>query len=487
MDNFKPIIERINMINKPQTNTNQMKTQKGWKWSAYMLLSLLSLTFISSIVFAQNNENVRQLKANETFNFSLQQCIDFAYQNQVDVVNVQLDEKIAKGKINEIAGTGLPQINASFDLKDFLAIPTSLIPAEFFGGKKGEFIAVKFGTQYNATADISASQLLFDGTYLVGLKASKTYFELSQKNTTRTKIETAATVTKAYYATLIAAEKINLIDANISRVKKLLDDTKAMYDNGFVEKIDLDRITVAYNNITVEKEKVTRYIVLSYNLLKFQIGMSQSAVLILTDNLNNWDVANWDIKTDGFDCKNRIEFSLMDVQKRLALLDLKRYKSGYYPSLFAYGDFNYAQLSNSIELTNAHVKWYPTGLIGAKLTLPILDGLQKNARIVQAKLNLKKVENQQESLENSLTFQMNSAKTTYDNSVSSLKVQKDNIKLAENIYNVSKKKYDQGVGSNLEVITAQTVLKEAQDNYYGALFDALNAKVDLDKALGNIK
>ncbi len=446
-------------------------------YSALLMLVLLAGTFLAHA----------QKKDSETFNYSLKQCIDYAYQNQIDVVNAQLDEKISQAKINEIIGSGLPQLNSSFDLKDFLAIPTQLIPGEFFGGKTGTFIPVKFGTRYNTSADLTASQLLFDGSYLVGLQASKTYYELSQKNTSRTKIEIAATVTKAYYSVLVAAEKMNLIDANVTRLKKLMDDTKALNDNGFVEKIDLDRVTVAYNNILVEKEKMARYIALSYNLLKFQMGMNQNAALTLTDNLNGLDLGNWEMKTDGFDYTKRIEFSLMDVQRRLGYLDLKRYKSGYYPSLFAYADLNYAQYGNTLEITNPHVKWYPTGLIGAKLTLPIFDGFQKHARIVQATLNLKKIDNQKQNLENALTLQMSSAKTTYDNSVANLKVQKDNIALAENVYNVTKKKYDQGVGSNLEVVNAQTALKEAQDNYYGALFDALNAKVDLDKALGNIK
>ena len=428
-----------------------------------------------------------QKKEGEIFNFSLQQCIEYAYQNQVEVLNAQLDERIAKAKINELIGTGLPQINGSFDIKDFLAIPTQLIPGEFFGGPKGTFIPVKFGTQFNTTADLSASQLLFDGSYLIGLKASKTYYELSQKNTSRTKIETSTIVTKAYYSVLITAEKMNLLDANVTRLKKLLDDTKALNENGMVEKIDLDRVTVAYDNILVEREKIMRFVELSNNLLKYQMGMDLKSTLTLTDNLITLDLLKWESKADGFDYTKRIEYSLMETQKRLGELDLKRYKAGYLPSLVAYGDLSTSAQRNTFNITNSHEKWYPTGLIGAKLTLPIFDGLQKNARVSQAKINLKKLENQQLNLHQSLSLQMTSAKTVFDNSIASLNVQKENIILAENVYNISKKKYDQGVGSNLEVVTAQTALKEAQDNYYGALYDALNAKVDLDKALGNIK
>jgi len=425
-----------------------------------IFLPLIILLYISSTIKAQKSNN-------ETYSFSMQQCIDFAAKNQVDIVNAQYDEGIAKGKVNEILGSGLPQVNGSVSLNDFLQIPTQLIPAEFFGGKAGTFIPIKFGTQFNTTADLTISQLLFDGTYLVGLQASHTYVELSQKNAARTKIETEALVMKAYYSVLVAEEKMNLIDANVERLKKLYDDTKAMNDNGMVEKIDLDRVSVAYNNLKVEKDKMVRFIALSYNLLKFQMGMDQKATLTLTDKLNSLELVNWDVKTDGFDYTKRIEYSLMETQLKLGTLDLKRYKMTYYPSLVAFADISENLYENKFDISGSQ-KWYETEIVGAKLTIPIFDAQQKHSRVVQAQFNIKKLENQQKNLENSLNLQLTSAKTTYDNSVANLKVQKDNITLAEYVYNVTKTKYENGVGSNLEVVTAQTSLKEAQDNYYGA-------------------
>jgi len=441
---------------------------------------LLIISFyISSNIKAQKSNN-------ETYGFSLQQSVEFANKNQVDIVNAQYDEVIAKAKVNEIFGSGLPQVNASGTFNDFLQIPTQLIPGEFFGGKPGTFIPIQFGTQYNTTGDVGISQLLFDGSFLVGLQASKTYFELSQKNSTRTKIETDALVMKAYYSVLIAEEKMTLIDANVERLKKLYDDTKALNDNGMVEKIDLDRVSVAYNNIKVEKEKMVRFIALSYNLLKFQMGMDQKATLTLTDKLNSLELINWDVKTEDFDYTKRIEYSIMEAERKLDALNIKRYKMAFYPSLAAFADINTNLYENKFDLSGSE-HWYQTSLVGAKLTLPIFDAQQRHSRVVQAQFTLKKLENEEKNLGNSLNLQLTSAKTTYDNSIASLKVQKDNITLAENVYNVTKKKYENGQGTNLEVVTAQTALKEAQDNYYGALYDAIVAKVDLDKALGNIK
>ena len=472
------------MINNFPKNNHQIIRQKHNKrLDKRLLLVFLLLSIMSpfaSITYAQKKDN-------QTYNFSLQQCIDFAYQNQVDVKNSQVDEQISQAKVNEILGLGLPQINGSFNYQDFVKLPTQLIPAQFFGGPPGTYIGLQFGTQFVGTADVSASQLLFDASFFIGLKASKAYLELSRKNTSRTKIETNAAVTKAYYSVLVAAEKMTLMDANVDRLKKLKDDTQAMWDNGMIEKIDLDRVTVAYNNIVSERDNVARLIALSNYLLKFQMGMDQTAALTLTDQINSMELINWDINTSGFDYTKRIEYSIIESEKTLGFLDLKRYKSGYYPSIYAYGDLSTANEVNTWNITESNQKWYPTGLIGAKLTLPIFDGQQKHARVVQAELNLKKIDNQEQYLQNALSFQVTSAKTTYDNSIANLKVQKDNITLAENVYHVTMRKYETGVGTNLEVVTAQTDLKQAQDNYYQALFDAMNAKVDLDKALGNIK
>src|SRR5665213_1967918 len=389
------------MMNNSKKNKNKNKEMK-------QILSILLIFFCIS-------SNIKAQKAtNETYSFSMQQCVDFAAKNQVDIVNSKYDEVIAKAKINEILGSGLPQVNGSVSLDDFLQIPTQLIPGEFFGGKPGTFIPIKFGTQYNTTGDLTISQLLFDGSYFVGLQASKTYFELSQKNSERTKIETDALVMKAYYSVLIAEEKINLIDANVDRLKKLFDDTKVMNDNGLVEKIDLDRVSVAYNNLKVEKDKMTRFIALSYNLLKFQMGMNQKATLTLTDKLNSLELVNWDVKTDAFDYTKRIEYSLLESQRKLGAFDMKRYKMAYYPSLAAFADLSANLYENKFDISGSQT-WYNTSLIGAKLTIPIFDAQQRHSRVVQAQYNLKKIENQQQNLENSLNLQLTSAKTTYDN------------------------------------------------------------------------
>ena len=432
--------------------------------------------------------SLSQTKDTSSYSFSLQKAIEFALQNQKDIKNALIDEQIAQKKVNEIAGIGLPQINSSFDLKEFIEIPTSLIPAEIFGGAPGTYAAVKFGTKYNSTAGIDASQLLFSGEYFLGLKASKVYVELASKSTQRTKIETSATVSKAYYTVLVNEERINLIDATVSRIKKTLMDTKALLDNGFVEKIDYDRLTVTYNNLLVEQEKIYRLLSLGAYLLKYQMGMDVNATLILTDKLVDvkFDLTN-SISAQKFDYEKRIEFGLFQTQYKLAKLDLKRQRLSYLPTAFAYGSLSGSAQRNEFDIFDTDKKWFPTSVIGAKITMPIFSGFQRHSKNQQAKLSLQKAENNIDFIKNSIDLEIASSTAILQNAASSLENQKKNILIAEDVVRVSKLKYEQGVGSNLEMITAENSLKEAQTNYFNALFDALVAKIDFDKANGNLK
>ncbi|MCW3086304.1 MAG: outer rane efflux protein [Bacteroidetes bacterium] len=428
-----------------------------------------------------------QAKDSAAYSFSLQQSIDFAMQNQSSVKNAVIDEQLSHQKVNELLGAGLPQINSSFDFKDFLEIPTSFIPAEIFGGPPGTFAAVKFGTQYQATAGLDASQLIFSGDYFLGLKASKVLVELSQKGTQRTKIEVATAVSKAYYNVLIGNERMKLMDANIARLKKAMDDTKALFDNGFAEKIDFDRLTVTYNNLLVEQEKVRRLLAIGTYLLKYQMGMPMSSQLTLTDKLEDVKFdATSNVSAQKFDYNKRVEYNLYDVQFRLAKLDLKRQKYAYLPTAAAYASLSGSAQRIDFDVYDMHRPWYPTALVGATVKMPIFTGMARSARTQQAKLSVMKAENNLEFIKQSIDLELASSSTGLENAAASLEIQKKNIEIAEDVYRVSKIKFEQGVGSNLEMVTAETTLKEAQTNYYNALFDAIVSKIDFDKANGTL-
>jgi outer membrane protein len=435
------------------------------------------IILVSAVAQAQTKDS--------TYNFSVKDAVAFALQNQNEVLNASLQADIAVSKVRETVGIGLPQMSASFDVKDFEEIPTSLIPAEFFGGEPGTYAAIQFGTRWNATAGISASQILFDPSYIVGVQASKTYRELSEKNLARTKIETAVTVTKAYYLILLLKERQKVIDANISRMEKLFNDTKALYQNGFVEKIDLDRVTVAYNNVNSEKDKFKRMTEMSERNLKFQVGLPESATVVITDSLDAEAIKNLNVDAGNPDVSKRIEYSILKTQEQLQEFNLKRYKGQYLPSLIAYGSLTTSAQRTEFNIFKSGYRWYPTGVIGATLSLNIFDGLQKENRIRQEKLNLRIINNNLNNFNNAVTLEVTSARSALLDALSSLRTQDENLQLANSVSRTTKLKYDQGVGSNLEVMEAETSLKESQGNYFNALYDAVLAKINLEKALGN--
>lgn len=418
-----------------------------------------------------------------TANFSLQDAISYAQKHHTTILNAKIDEEIASNTVKQTIGIGLPQLSGNATFQDFLKLPTSLLPGEFFG-EPGKQIPVQFGVKYNSSIGLELSQLLFDGTYLVGLKASRTYKELSIKNSSRTKIETAVAVTKAYYAVLVSNEQLSLLDANLDRLKKSLNDTKELFKNGFVEKIDVDRLSVLNNNLITERENVIRLLTLNVSLLKFQMGMTIGSQLTLTDKIADVSVEKAGMLNVQGSYVKRIEYALLQTQKKLNELDVKRYKSQFLPSLVAFGSTSTSFQDNSFS--DLYNQRFPSTVIGLKLSVPIISGGQKLYQLRNAKLTAIKTQNELYNLENAINLEVSQAQTIYLNGQQSLENQKRNMDLAKEVLRVTKVKYEQGVGSSIEVTTAETSLKEAQNNYITALYDMLINKVNLDRALGNI-
>jgi Outer membrane protein len=440
-------------------------------------LIILLLFFAGGMVQAQVTDSLN-------YKFSLKEAIDYALNHQSAVLNAQIDEEIAKNDVKKTVGTGLPQVSTTFNFQDYLKVPTSLLPGEFFG-QPGTQIPVKFGVKYNSSAGIELNQLLFDGTYIVGLQASKTYKELSVRTSTRTKIETVVAVTKAYYSVLVNKEQLTLIDANLVQLTKSFNDTEAMFKNGFAEKIDADRLLVLKNNLETERENATRSLSINIDLLKFQMGMPVTAALEPVDKISEVRAQPVSaVVADTSAYKARIEYSLLETQKKLNLLDVKRYKSTFMPTLK--GFVSATKSFQSDNFSNLYDQNYPTSVIGLTLSWNLINGGQRIYQLRNAKLVVKQTENQMQDLKNGIVNEISTTQKLYANSQRSLENQERNLKLAEEILRVTRIKYEQGIGSSLEVTTAETSQKEAQNNYITALYNLLINKVDLDKATGKI-
>ena len=414
--------------------------------------------------------------------FSLQQAIDYAYQHTSSTQNALLDEKITVAKVKEFTGTGLPQVKANADLKYFPQIPTTVA----FNFPRPGPNALQFGTNYNTDIGASASWLVADASYFLAKRAQKEAIELMKYNTARTKVDAAEQVSKAYYTVLISEKKLGLLQANIDRLSKTLSDTKAYNEQGFVEKLDVERLQITLNNLKTEQTKIIELVELSRAALKFQIGYDVQQPIVLTDTLNYKMITPINDLQNNFDPSTRLEVKLLNKQMELNKLQLKAREWAWMPNLLAIGSYSLNHYSNDFDFYKHSSQYYPTSLVGVTVGSTIFDGRQNHYKKIQSRLQIQQNENDILNLKNAFQLELQNAKITLKNALLSIESQKANMTLATEVARVSKIKYQQGVGSNLEVLTDETGLKEAQTNYLSALYDAYIAKVNFEKATGTL-
>ncbi len=417
---------------------------------------------------------------------SLSECIDLAIENNENLKNSILEEKISKALSNEYLSIGFPQINFDGGIKYNHEVPKSLLDISRFmpGVPEGTEQEVQFGQAYDGRVDLFVNQMIFNGSYFVGLSAAKELVKLSEKMTERNVIDIHESVSKAYYTTLNTKSRVDLVDSNIDRLDALLKQTKSLYENGFVEKLDLDRIQVSFNNLKSEKIKADRLYDLSLAVLKFQIGISVDKKIELIEEFNEELVTAFTFDLNEFDYSKRIEYSILQTDKNLKFYELKNNRSQYLPQVYANYNYGYNTSASQSNIFFESDRWKKFGTFGLQVIVPIFDGFLKRSRINQSKFKIEQVENQMLFLERSINLQINQSLAAYQNSKESLKIASENLVLAQDVYFASEKKYAQGVGSNLELIDSNNSLKIAQNQYYNSLYESIISIIDIKKTLG---
>lgn len=420
----------------------------------------------------------------QSASFSLQQSLEYALLNNQNLLNAKLERDISETTVKETLSRGLPQITANGGVSKNLIIPE--VP--FTNPITNEETTIAFQRKYNGNALVNLEQMIFDGSFFVGLEAARTYRQLAEKDQIKTEIDIIEAVTKAYYGVLIAQERLELVDKNFNRLDSLLRETEILYDNGFAEQIDISRVKVQYNNIRTQRTNLLQFEEMSRYLLQFQMGMPVGTPMELTDNLENLETDLRSTPSAGFNYADRIEYSQLQTNEALARLDLKNNKVKYIPTVNAfinYGGNMFAD--NASDLFRLGTSWIPNSAYGVNISIPIFDGFYKSSLIQRNRLQIKQIENQFALLENNIELELREKRSQLNNSLERLKTEKENMELGMEVFRVTRVKYQEGVGSNLEVIEAETSYKEAETNYYVALYDALIAKVELEKAMGVLK
>jgi outer membrane protein TolC len=335
---------------------------------------------------------------------------------------------------------------------------------------------------------VTFNTLLFDFSFFQGLKAQEMFRELVVKELDVTEYQVRSTVTRAYMAVLISRRTVALIENNLSNVERLLTETSALYENGFSEKLDVDRLVLSRNNLLVELEKAKRSIDITENILKFQMGFPASEDIELTDTFDEladqFVVAGADL-TSPIDFSARPEYRALSLAKEINEVNQKVIKAGYMPSFNAKA--GYQQQLQRNQLTNSNeAGWFPASYLGVSMKMPIFDGLERKAKLDRAKISTDQAAIRLADFQNSMIVEVENARISYVNAIETVYSRRDAMDLAQSIYNTTQIKYKEGVGSSVELTQAESELYTSQSNYINALYDLLVAKTDLDIALGKM-
>jgi len=444
----------------------------------YILLTILSFVFL--VNYAQDTITVPA-------SFSLKEAQNYAIENNQAVNNARLDILIAKKKIWETTAIGLPHADMSLGHNYNIDLPTTLMPAKIFNpnAPDGEFIEMKFGTTHNTSFNFKATQLVFSGEYLVGLAASKIYKNLSENQLEKSEQEIKETIANTYELILIAEERKAIIDSNITSTKSILEDTQAMYESGFAEETDANQLQINLSTLTNGLKSAERQVRILKELLKFQMNIPLTNPIELTEDLETLlsQLNIEGIMGSAFNQENHIDFKIISTQEQIQKLSVKREKSTFLPTVSAFYNHQESMMGNDFEVFSGG-SWYDANIVGLSINIPLFSSGQRLTKVSQAKIELNKLENSKQQLSESLYFQVTRARAEFEDAYDKYNLEQDNKKLTATIFNNYQIKYKNGMATSLDLTQAQLQYLNTEEAYFQAIFNLLDAKNKLDKALG---
>lgn len=435
------------------------------------LITILLIIFSASSISQETKQT-----------FSLQEAIDFALENNRKVKNAALDIEAAQEQKWETTATGLPQINATVDYQYWLKQQVQIIPASAFGGPEGEFAEVTFGTKQSAAATATLTQLLFDGSYLVGLQSAKVYLEISKNAKEKTDLEVRKAVINAYGNVLLAEESVSILERNINILQKNLDETTKIFENGLEEEESVEQLQITLTSVKSNLNNTLRLKNLAYQMLSITLGLDYNTTIEVTDSLENLAIKNilTDVLNQDTNVKNTIDYRIAENDKTSKELLLKLEKSKALPSLSAFVNGAYNAFDDEFVFLDSDTKWFGSSLLGVSMNIPIFSSGMRSAATQRAKINLDKALITLTETEQQLKLQIEAAKSDFILATEEYENKKQNLNLAERIESKNQTKFFEGVGSSFELRQAQTQLYTAQQEFLQAMLDVINTKAELD-------
>jgi outer membrane protein TolC len=455
----------------------------GYRQTQIIKMNLVKIIFLSAAFIA----SAPALTGQDTLKISLNDALNYAEKNSTALQNANTDVEISKQLVNQVTAAGLPQVGVNAGFLQYTQIPGNWVKNFFPSPGAPDYVFLQFQQPIGSNATLSMNQLIYSGTFLLGLKAAREVMNVSRTMAAKTKQDVALNVSKAYLMSLTLQKNMALLNGNIALLEKSLNDVKALNKEGFAENLDVQRLEFSLTNLKVQKEKLLLGMSASLNILKIQMGMPVQNPIALTDDLETLD-KTIPAGNETFDVKNRMEYQLLNQTLSISFLEEKRYKVGKFPTLVGFLQHQQTTQRPAFNFFESNLtpnnNWVPSTAFGLNLSMTLFDGLKSKAAIAEVKLRRNKTMNDLKTFQNAANMEYDNALKTYQTQLEMVAVQKQNVQLASNIYASTVFKYKEGVGSALELLQAETDLKTGQTNYLNALYDLVMAKIDLKKALG---
>ena len=415
---------------------------------------------------------------------SLKQCIEYARQNNSNIKIAIVDSKISEKRVNEQIGKALPQIDANGKLTNNLAINTQVMPGEFFG-QPGTFVAIKTGTKYNASSGIELTQNIVDASFWVGLNAAHLSDSQSELSLQRTEEATYYDVCLAYYRVLVIQKQLDNLKVVLAVSRQSVESTELKYKNGLARKIDVDKIRVSYNSTFSQMQQTELNYRQSLNNLNYAMGMPMDSSIVLSDSLFDAEPQTFgpDLLNNDF-FENRIDYQLQKLNLKIQEADKDNNIAAYWPKLSFYANYNYQAMRSEYDVFQSGKEWYKSSAIGLQLTIPIFSGFQRLSKVSQSELNIEKAQESIKLKQQAIKVELSNYEIQYKTASDNIKNEKENLLLAESVYQNTQLEFQQGRSSSLDLVQAESSLRETQNNYYSKLLTLHTAKLDMEKAKG---
>ncbi|SHE44406.1 Outer membrane protein TolC [Arenibacter palladensis] len=439
-------------------------------------LALLML-FIASWSYAQE----------QTYSFTLEEAINFAIENNYGAINADRDLLDAQKQKWETIATGLPQISGAVSYQNQLKQPVSLLPGELAGQEPGTFIPIIFSQPQTASATATLKQQIFDGSYIVGIQATKAFIAYSDNNKVKTELDVRKSVVEAYGNVLLSQESIAILEKNKANLEKNLFETQKLFENGLGDEESVEQLQITLSSVDNQLKNSLRLQSITLQMLNLIMGLDIDAPTQLKENLS--DLAQDQIRLDLLDedlvMDNNIDFKIVDNLNQQRELELKLQKSLALPTLNAFINYGSTSYSDRFNFLGNDSEWFDSSILGFDLSIPIFSSLGRSAKTARAKIALEKARTQKSETEQSIRLQHQTAKSNYLFSIEQYNTASENLALAERIEKKNEIKYSEGLATSFELRQAQTQLYDAQQEYLQSMVEVINNKTALETVLNS--